>query len=218
MQFGRVVKSVRQNRPAQVHLIAMNNHEVNQRTSPSVSESITQLLLKWSGGDGSAREKLMPLVYNELRQLARKYLRHERANHSLQPTALVNEAYLRLVDQQSVQWENRAQFFGLAAKLMRNILVDHARSREAAKRGGPHYSISVSKLDHLSKNSEVDLVALHEALERLAARDDQKCRIVELRFFGGLTIQETAQVLDISHATVERDWKMARSWLRRELS
>lgn len=196
----------------------MNNHDVKQRTSASESESITQLLLKWSDGDGSAREKLMPLVYNELRQLARKYLRHERANHTLQPTALVNEAYLRLVDQQSVQWENRAQFFGLAAKLMRNILVDHARSREAAKRGGSHYSISVSKLDHVSKSSEVDLVALHEALERLAARDNQKCRIVELRFFGGLTIKETAEVLDISHATVERDWKMARAWLRRELS
>lgn len=189
----------------------------NQRTPASTSESITQLLLKWSDGDGSAREKLMPLVYNELRQLARKYLRRERANHTLQPTALVNEAYLRLVDQQSVRWENRAQFFGLAAKLMRNILVDHARSHEAAKRGGPHYSISVSELD-VSKDSEVDLVALHEALERLAARDDQKCRIVELRFFGGLTIKETAEVLDISHATVERDWKMARAWLRRELS
>jgi len=196
----------------------MKNHEVNQRISPSGSESITQLLLKWSEGDGSAREKLMPLVYNELRRLARKYLRHERANHTLQPTALVNEAYLRLVNQQSVQWENRAQFFGLAAKLMRNILVDHARSREAAKRGGRHYSISVSELDHVSKSSEVDLVALHEALERLAARDDQKCRIIELRFFGGLTIEETAEVLEVSHATVERDWKMARAWLRRELS
>src|SRR5690348_4719138 len=116
----------------------MNNDEVNQRASPSVPECISQLLLRWSDGDSSAREKLMPLVYNELRRLARKYLRHERANHTLQPTALVNEAYLRLVDQHSVLWQNRAQFFGLAAKLMRNILVDHARSREAAKRGGQH--------------------------------------------------------------------------------
>jgi RNA polymerase sigma factor (TIGR02999 family) len=196
----------------------MDNHRVNQRGSPSASESITQLLLKWSDGDGSAREALMPLVYNELRRLAGKYLRRERADHTLQPTALVNEAYLRLVDQQNVQWENRAQFFGLAAKLMRNILVDHARSREAAKRGGRHYSISVSKLDRVSEGPEVDLVALHEALERLEARDNQKCQIVELRFFGGLTIEETAEVLDISHATVERDWKMARAWLRHELS
>jgi RNA polymerase sigma factor (TIGR02999 family) len=217
MQIGRVVKFGPKH-VLSAHLIAMNNHQVNQRTSPSASSSITQLLLKWSDGDGSAREELMPLVYDELRQLARKYLRRERANHSLQPTALVNEAYLRLVDQQSVQWENRAQFFGLAAKLMRNILVDHARHREAAKRGGPHYSISVSKADRVSQNSEVDLVALHEALERLAARDNQKCSIIELRFFGGLTIEETAEVLDISHATVERDWKMARAWLRRELS
>jgi len=196
----------------------MNNDEVNQRASPSAPESISQLLLRWSDGDSLAREKLMPLVYNELRRLARKYLRHERANHTLQPTALVNEAYLRLVDQHSVLWQNRAQFFGLAAKLMRNILVDHARSREAAKRGGQHYSVSVSELDRVSKSSEVDLVVLHEALERLAAHDSQKSRIVELRFFGGLTIEETAEVLDISHATVERDWKMARAWLRRELS
>jgi RNA polymerase sigma factor (TIGR02999 family) len=196
----------------------MNNDEVNQRASPSPPESISQLLLRWSDGDSSAREKLMPLVYNELRRLARKYLRQERANHTLQPTALVNEAYLRLVDQHSVLWQNRAQFFGLAAKLMRNILVDHARSREAAKRGGQHYSVSVSELDRVSKSSEVDLVALHEALERLAANDSQKGRIVELRFFGGLTIEETAEVLDISHATVERDWKMARAWLRRELT
>jgi RNA polymerase sigma factor (TIGR02999 family) len=196
----------------------MNNEEVNQRAPPSAPESISQLLLRWSDGDSSAREKLMPLVYNELRRLARKYLRHERANHTLQPTALVNEAYLRLVDQHSVLWQNRAQFFGLAAKLMRNILVDHARSREAAKRGGQHYSVSVSELDRVSKSSEVDLVVLHEALERLAAYDNQKSRIVELRFFGGLTIEETAEVLDISHATVERDWKMARAWLRRELS
>ena len=196
----------------------MNNDEVNQRASPGAPESISQLLLRWSDGDSSAREKLMPLVYNELRRLATKYLRHERANHTLQPTALVNEAYLRLVDQHSVLWQNRAQFFGLAAKLMRNILVDHARSREAAKRGGQHYSVSVSELDRVSKSSEVDLVVLHEALERLAAYDNQKSRIVELRFFGGLTIEETAEVLDISHATVERDWKMARAWLRRELS
>ncbi len=181
-------------------------------------EGITQLLLKWSDGDASAREKLMPLVYDELRRLAAKFLRRERANHTLQPTALVNEAYLLLIDQRKVEWQNRAQFFGLAAKLMRNILVDHARRHQAAKRGGEHYSVSLSKADRVSATSAVDLVALHETLERLTTHDPQKSNIVELRFFGGLTIEETAEVLDISHATVERDWKMARAWLRRELS
>ena len=196
----------------------MKNRE-DQETSPEgAPEGITQLLLKWSDGDSSARERLMPLVYDELRRLAAKYLRRERANHTLQPTALVNEAYLRLVDQQKVEWQNRAQFFGLAAKLMRNILVDHARSHQATKRGGQQFSVSLSRADRISEKPEVDLAALHETLERLAAQDQQKGRIVELRFFGGLTIEGTAEVLDISHATVERDWKMARAWLRRELS
>lgn len=176
------------------------------------------LLLKWSDGDSSARGRLLPMVYDELRRLAAKYLRRERANHTLQPTALVNEAYLRLIDQEKVVWENRAQFFGLAARLMRNILVDHARNRQAAKRGGEHYSVSLSQADRVSEASAVDLVALHETLERLATHDAQKSSIVELRFFGGLSIKETAEVMDISHATVERDWKMARAWLRRELS
>ncbi|CAN5877175.1 sigma-70 family RNA polymerase sigma factor [soil metagenome] len=178
---------------------------------------ITQLLLKWSGGDSSAREELMPLVYGELRRLAAKYLRRERVNHTLQPTALVNETYLRLIDQQKVEWQNRAQVFGLAARLMHNILVDHARSHQAAKRGGQQFSVSLSRADRISQEAEIDLVALHETLERLAAHDPQKGRIVELRFFGGLTIEETAEVLEISHATVERDWKMARAWLRCEL-
>ena len=196
----------------------MKNREPHHATLAAHPEGITQLLLKWSDGDSSAREKLMPLVYDELRRLAAKYLRRERANHTLQPTALVNEAYLLLIDQQKVEWQNRAQFFGLAAKLMRNILVDHARSHQAAKRGGEHYSVSLSKADRVSATSAVDLVALHETLERLTTHDPQKSNIVELRFFGGLTIEETAEVLDISHATVERDWKMARAWLRRELS
>ena len=159
----------------------------------------------------------MPLVYEELRHLEGKFLRRERVNHTLQPTALVNEAYLRLVDQQEVQWQNRAQFFGLAARLMRNILVDHARRHSAAKRGGEYFSLSLSRADRVSK-APADLVALHETLERLTIHDPQESSIVELRFFGGLTIEETAEVLDISHATVERDWKMARAWLRRELS
>ena len=190
----------------------------SKAASGDAAEGITQLLLKWNDGDDSARERLMPLVYNELRRLAGRYLRREQMNHTLQPTALVNETYLRLVDQQSVKWQNRAQFFGLAAKLMRNILVDHARSHQAAKRGGQHYSVSLSWADRVSEKPEVDLVALNETMERLAAHDLQKSRIVELRFFGGLTIEETAEVLEISHATVERDWKMARAWLRHELS
>jgi RNA polymerase sigma-70 factor, ECF subfamily len=195
----------------------VENGEANQPVSGVVPEGITQLLLKWSGGDSSAREALMPMVHGELRRLAGKYMRRERVNHTLQPTALVNEAYLRLVDQQQVKWQNRAQFFGLAARMMRNILVDHARSHQAAKRGGQQYSVSLSRADRVLEKSEIDLVALHEALERLAVNDPQKARIVELRFFGGLTIEETAEVLDISHATVERDWKMARAWLRSEL-
>ena len=181
------------------------------------AENITQLLRQWSDGDRSALERLMPLVYDELRRLAARYLKHERENHTLQPTALVNEAYLRLVNQEEVEWECRAQFFGLAARLMRNILIDNARARRAAKRGSPRFSISVSKLNRISSQSELDLVALHEALERLAANDLRKSQIVEFRFFGGLTIDETAAILNLSHATVERDWNMARAWLRREL-
>ncbi len=195
----------------------MKKGEASQSGFGAAPEGITQLLLKWSGGDSSAREELMPLVFGELRRLAARYLRRERVNHTLQPTALVNEAYLRLVDQQKVKWQNRAQFFGLAARLMRNILVDHARSHQAAKRGGQQFSVSLSRADRVSEEPEIDLIALHETLERLAAHDQQKGRIVELRFFGGLTIEETAEVLEISHATVERDWKMARAWLRCEL-
>ena len=195
----------------------MKNKEVEESVYGAPPGGITQLLLKWSGGDSSAREELMPVVYGELRRLAAKYLLRERVNHTLQPTALVNEAYLRLVDQEKVEWQNRAQFFGLAARLMRNILVDHARSHQAAKRGGRQLSVSLSKADQVSEKPGIDLVALHETLERLAVHDEQKGRIVELRFFGGLTIEETAEVLEISHATVERDWKMARAWLRCEL-
>ena len=180
-------------------------------------ESITGLLLKWSGGDATALEQLMPLVYDELRRLAVRYLRRERDNHSLQPTALVNEAYLRLVDQQKVEWQSRAQFYGLAARVMRNILVDHARSRQAAKRGGEQFQVSFDGDHQGIVNPEIEFLAVHEALERLATFDEQKAQIVELRFFGGLSIEETAEVLRVGHATVERDWKLARAWLRREL-
>jgi len=182
-----------------------------------VPDSITGLLLKWSGGDPAALERLMPLVYNELRRLAVRYLRRERANHSLQPTALVNEAYLRMVDQQKVEWQGRAQFYGLASRLMRNILVDHARSRQAAKRGGQQYRVSFDSDKQIGDNPQIEFIAVHEALEHLETFDPQKARIVELRFFGGLSIEETAEVLGIGHATVERDWKLARAWLRREL-
>ena len=159
----------------------------------------------------------MPLVYDELRRLAVRYLRRERDNHSLQPTALVNEAYLRLVDQQKVEWQSRAQFYGLAARVMRNILVDHARSRQAAKRGGEQFRVSFDGDQQGIVVPEIKFLAVHEALERLTIFDAQKAQIVELRFFGGLSIEETAEVLGIGHATVERDWKLARAWLRLQL-
>jgi RNA polymerase sigma factor (TIGR02999 family) len=182
------------------------------------SEGITQLLVDWGKGDQAALEKLMPLVYDELRRLASNYLRRERATHTLQPTALVNEAYLKLVDQRNAKWQNRAHFFGISAQLMRRILVDHARQHQAAKRGGsnqPRHSITSA--ERVAKQPEVDLLALNEALEELTQMDPQQAQIVELKFFGGLSIDETAEVLGISHATVERDWKMARAWLRRQL-
>jgi RNA polymerase sigma factor (TIGR02999 family) len=181
-------------------------------------EGITQLLAKWSSGDESALEALMPLVYQELRKLAGRYLRRERAGHTLQPTALVNEAYLRLVDQKSPRWQNRAQFYGIAAQLMRRILVDHARVKHAEKRGGADQQrLSITSAELLATKPDLDVLALNEALEELTAMDPQQGRIVELKFFGGLSIEETAEVLGISHSTVERDWKMARAWLRRKL-
>lgn len=181
-------------------------------------EEITRLLIDWGKGDQVALERLMPLVYSELRRLAGNYLRRERAEHTLQPTALVNEAYLKLVDQRNARWQNRAHFFGIAAQLMRRILVDHARQRQAEKRGGvDQQRLSITSAEALVKQPEIDLLALNEALDELAQMDPQQSRIVELKFFGGLSIEETAEVLGISHATVERDWKLARAWLRRQL-
>src|SRR2546430_14612713 len=181
-------------------------------------ESVTQLLVDWSEGDQRALDKMMPLVYGELRRLASNYLRRERPGHTLQPTALVNEAYLKLIDQKSAQWHNRAQFYGVAAQLMRRILVDHARQHQAAKRGGSDQQrLSITSAGELAQKPDIDLLALHEALEELKAFDSQQERIVELKFFGGLSIDETAEVLGIGHATVERDWKMARAWLRQKL-
>jgi RNA polymerase sigma-70 factor, ECF subfamily len=181
-------------------------------------EQITQLLVRWSDGDKAALDKLMPLLYDELHKLAAAYLRREGHNHSLQPTTLINEMYLRLVDQQDGNWQNRTQFFGLTAKLMRNILVDHARHQKAAKRGGTQFRLSLSKADRVSSKPEIDMLALDTALADLARTHPEHSHIVELRFFGGLTIEETAAALHLSHATVEREWSFARAWLRRELS
>jgi RNA polymerase sigma factor (TIGR02999 family) len=183
-----------------------------------VTGNITQLLLKWSDGDQTALDQLMPLVYDELRQLARSYLRRRGNQHSMEPTALVNEAYLRLVNQRQVNWQCRAQFFGLAAKLMRNLLVDYVRERRAAKRGGGQYHLSLNYADQTTRQSEIDLIALDEALNRLSALSERQSRIVELRYFSGLTVPETAEALGISRATVEREWSAARAWLYSELS
>ena len=186
-------------------------------------ENVTQLLVKWGEGDQKALDQLMPLVYSELRRLAGNYLRRERQNHTLQATALVNEAYLKLIDQRNAHWQNRAHFYGVAAQLMRRILVDHARQHKAAKRGGSEQQrLSITSAGqlggkNLAAEPVLDLLALHEALQELAVIDPQQERIVELKFFGGLSIEETAEVLGIGHATVERDWKMARAWLRRKL-
>jgi len=175
------------------------------------------LLENWRDGDEGAREALIPLVYDELRRLARRHLRRERPDHTLQSAALVNEAYLRLIRQEQPQWQNRAHFFGVAAQLMRHILVDHARNRAAAKRGAGAPRLTLDPEYALPQGRDVDLVALDDALNQLAALDPQQSRVVELRFFGGLSIEETSIVLGISPATVKREWATARAWLRREM-
>lgn len=179
---------------------------------------VTELLVRWSGGDKAALDELIPLVYSELRKLAASYLRRRGGANTLQPTALVNEAYVRLADRSGSAVEHRAQFFGLAAKVMRDILVDHARKRLATKRGGQQLRVSLSEAARLGRNPEVELVALDDALKTLALTNPQHGRVIELRFFGGLTIEETADVTGLSHATTERYWKFARAWLRRELA
>ena len=182
-----------------------------------MAEEITQLLERWGEGYEAALAQLMPLVYQELRRLAHSFLRQRGACLTLQPTALVNEAYLRLAGQKP-DLHTRAQFFGLAATVMRSLLIDHLRERQAGKRGGAAQRISLSEVQQLDERNEVDLLALDEALRRLAAIKPRHSRVVELRFFGGLSIEETAAALGISHATVEREWSFARTWLRRELS
>ena len=178
---------------------------------------VTQLLVAWGGGDKDALDELMPVVYDELRRLAQKYLSHERPDHTLQTTALVHEAYLRLVDQKSVNWQNRAQFFGIAARMMRRILINHANDRQAKKRQGYATRISLDDAVNFFEKAELDLTTLDEALNELARLDSQQARIVELRFFGGLTIDEVSEVLQISPATTKREWDSAKLWLRRQL-
>ncbi len=181
-------------------------------------QGITQLLERWSEGDEKALDQLMPLVYDELHRLAGAYLRRERREQTLQPTELVNEAYLKLIDQRSPRWQNRAHFYGVAAQLMRRILVDHARAHYAIKRGGDRINVSLKNIGAFGGQPDADLLALHDVLNRLAEIDPDQSRIVELRFFGGLTIEETAEVTHVSHSTVEREWKLAKAWLKRELT
>jgi RNA polymerase sigma factor (TIGR02999 family) len=181
------------------------------------SSKITRLLDGWSRGDRAALDQLVPLVYDELHRLAGRQLRQERPNHTLQPTALVHEAYVKLIDQRRVHWKNRAHFFGVAARLMRRVLVDHARSRLAAKRGGGEPRVSLDHAETAAVQREVPLLALDDALVQLEAVDPVQSQIVELRYFGGLSIEETAAVVGVSEATIGREWNLAKAWLFREL-
>ena len=205
--------------PAQILLIFRAIIRLKMRRSVIRSDKgVTALLEKWGSGDKTALDELIPLVYDELRKLAGSYLRRKAGPHTIQATALVHEAYVRLADQSSISMENRAQFFGLAAKIMRDILVDHARRRLAAKRGGQQLRLSLTEADRFGHKPAVELLALDDALKGLAATNPQHSQVVELRFFGGLTIDEASQVMRLSHATTERYWSFARAWLRRELS
>ena len=185
-------------------------------TTPSPG-AVTELLRAWSGGDDGALERLTPLVEAELRRLARGYMRRERRGHTLQTTALVNEAFLRLTDAHSIAWQNRAHFLGIAARLMRRVLVDHARARGYRKRGGGVQRITLNEGLVASSEPALNVIALDRALEALAAVDPRKSRVIELRFFGGLSVEETAEVLHVSSDTVKRDWRLAKLWLLREL-
>lgn len=179
---------------------------------------VTRLLRNWSGGDENALDQLTPVVYDELRRLAASYMRRERQDHTLQSTALVNEAYLKLVDQKNVVWQNRAHFFGIAAQMIRRILVDHARAHKAEKRGGGAGVLSLDEAIGVPEKHDVEILALNDALTRLTEMDPKQGRIVELRFFTGLSIEETAEVVGVSPATVKREWAAARAWLFREIS
>ena len=187
--------------------------------SAAPRQELTNLLLQWNGGSQGALDQLLPFVYNELRKLARTYLRRERPGQAMQTGTLVHEAFIRLIEGSQVRWEGRAHFFGVAARLMRQILVDHARARDAIKRGagGPADTLG-SALAVAVPGLDIDVIALDRGLEELSTLDPQQARIVELRFFGGLTVEETAEVLDISTGTVKREWRMARAWLRRSVT
>jgi RNA polymerase sigma factor (TIGR02999 family) len=183
------------------------------------SHKITRILGEWRDGKRDALDELIPLVYNELHRQAKRYLRRERGNHTLQTTALINEAYLRLVDQRNIGFESRAHFFAIAAQQMRRILVDHARSKHREKRGGHDAPLQLDETIQISgAEPDVDLLALDEALDRLASVDPQQARVVELRYFSGLTLEETAAVMDVSRTSVATDWRMAKAWLHRELT
>ena len=200
--------------------VTLSSPEPSGADAPS---DVTGLLLSWSGGDEAAGEKLLQAIYAELHRQAERAMWRERGEHTLQATALIHEAYLRLVDQRRVEWRNRAHFFGIAAQMMRRVLVDHARARLAAKRGGDAHPITlggVSDADAPANDADdaLDVLALHEALDRLAELDPSQARLVELRYFGGMNIDETAAALGVSPATVKREWAVARAWLRRELA
>ena len=195
--------------PPSIKKIAMSEDSRND---------ISELLVAWGGGDEAALERLMPLVYDELKRLAHRYMRGERVGHTLQTTALVNEAYLRLAKWKDARWQNRAQFFAVSAQMMRRILVDFARERQYQKRGGGALQVSLSEAAAFAGGPETDLVALDEALTALAKVDLRKAQMVEMRFFGGLSIAEVAEVLKVSEETVNRDWRLAKVWLLRELS
>ena len=178
---------------------------------------VTELLNRWRRGDSAAQEELLSLVYGELRRIAARQLRRERPNHTLQPTELVHEVYLKLVDQHSIEWQNRAQFFGVAAQLVRRILVDYVRAQRASKRGAGAITVTMDDAAAEPARQDIDLRKLDDALLSLAIKDSQQCRVVELRFFGGLSIEETAEVLGVSASTVKRDWAAAKAWLYRDI-
>lgn len=186
--------------------------------SAELQHEVTQILQNWSGGDPEAPERLMPFVYEEMRRLARLFLAKERGNHTLQPTALVHEAYARLVDQTRVNWQSRAHFYGIASNMMRRVLIDHARAHATGKRGGKALHLSIDDVQIPIEERAASLLDLDEALEKLNEMDERKCKIIEMRFFGGLSDEEIAEVLGVSTRTVLRDWKTARLWLYRELS
>ena len=184
----------------------------------AVSQEITELLLKWSGGDQSVLDELIPLVYPELRRLARGYMRREAHDHTLQTSALINEAYLRLVNQHGIEWQDRSHFFAVAAQVMRRILIDHARSHGYAKRGAGAPHVGLDDVAELTDKRAAEFLALDDALNNLAVVDERKSKIVELRFFGGLTVEEAAEVLKLSPITVKREWRAAKAWLHLEIS